>query len=148
MMKHTDEGSLFTEIILAVFKLNGLLVSAGDQLTKDLGLTSARWKVLGALSEGTEALTVPDIARKMGQSRQAVQRLTNELIQDGLLETQHNPHHERAKLLLLTDKGEDALKKTMDKQIPWANAIAKEIKENDLQSVASTLKKLNDNLSV
>ena len=79
-MKRTQQGALLTEIILETFKLNGLLVSAGDQLTKELGITSARWKVLGALSNEARALTVPEIARKMGQSRQAVQRLTNEMV--------------------------------------------------------------------
>lgn len=146
-MKYTDEGRLLTEVILETFKLNGLLVSAGDQLTKELGLTSARWKVLGALSNDAEPLTVPDIARRMGQSRQAVQRLANEMIKDELIAPQHNPQHERAKLLLLTQKGEDAYKNIMDKQIPWANAIANDITEADLQTVASTLKKLNDHLA-
>lgn len=141
-----NKGILITDIILETFKLNGLLISAGDQLTKEFGLTSARWKILGALSNEAKALTVPDIARKMGQSRQAVQRLANEMIKDGLLETQSNPHHERAKLLLLTDNGEDIFRQIMKKQKVWVNSIAKEINETDLESVASTLKELNDHL--
>lgn len=146
-MKHTQEGSLLTEIILETFKLNGLLVSSGDQLTKDLGITSARWKVLGALSNGDKALTVSEIARKMGQSRQSVQRLTNEMVKDGLLETQHNPNHERAKLHILTGKGQDTFEKIMDKQIPWVNSIASEIKETDLRSTLCTLKELSNHLN-
>ena len=145
-MKHTPEGSLLTEIILETFKLNGLLVSAGDQLTKELGLTSARWKVLGALSNGAGGLTVPEIARQMGQSRQAVQRLTNEMIDDGLVETRHNPNHERAKLIRLTNKGAKTYKKIMDKQIPWVNSIAGDIGKTNLQSVACTLKELSNRL--
>ncbi len=141
-MKHTSKGSLLTDIILATFKLNGLLVSEGDELVKDLGLTSARWKVLGALSNGLGPMTVPDIARMMGQSRQAVQRLSNEMIKDGLLVTQHNPNHQRAKLLKLTDSGKHAYEQAMQKQIPWVNSIATEVKETDLKSVSSVLQKL------
>ena len=82
-MKHTQKGSILTEIILETFKLSGLLVSEGDQLVMEAGLTSARWKILGALSYESTAMTVPDIARAMGQSRQAVQRLANEMTKDG-----------------------------------------------------------------
>jgi len=142
-MKHTHKGSLLTEAILETFKLNGLLVTAGDQLIKELGLTSARWKILGALSYSDTALTVPDIAREMGQTRQAVQRLVNEMIEDGLIEPLDNPKHKRAKLLSLTDKGQDTYSKVMEKQVPWVNSIAKDIQEEDLNSVITTLKYLN-----
>ncbi len=145
-MKRTQQGTILTEIILETFKLNGLLVSAGDQLTKELGITSARWKVLGALSNEARALTVPEIARKMGQSRQAVQRLANEMVKSGLLVTQHNPNHQRAKLLILTSKGQDTFDKVMAKQTPWVNGIANEINETELQSTLDALKVLNNHL--
>lgn len=141
-MKHTPKGNLLTDIILETFKLNGLLVSGGDQLIKDLGLTSARWKVLGALSSGLGPMTVPDIARAMGQSRQAVQRLSNEMVKDGLLATQRNPDHQRAKLVTLTDSGKQAYEQAMQKQIPWVNALASEFKEADLKLASSMLQKL------
>ncbi len=134
---------MLTEVFLETFKLNGLLITAGDQLVKELNLTSARWKVLGALSQSGNSMTVPEIARTMGQSRQAVQRLANEMTNDGLLEPVANPNHQKAKLICITDKGQDIYKKVMDKQVPWANTIAHEIKEADLESVVSTLKFLN-----
>lgn len=146
-MKHTQKGSLLTEAILETFKLNGLLVTTGDQLIKELGLTSARWKVLGALSYSEGAITVPDIAREMGQTRQAVQRLVNEMIEDELIEPLDNPKHKRAKLLSLTDKGQDTFRKVMEKQIPWVNSLAQDIKKDDLNSVVTTLKYLNACLS-
>lgn len=145
-MKQTNKSDLMTEIVLETFKLNGLLIAAGDELTKEFGLTSARWKILGALSDATKPMTVPDIAREMGQSRQAVQRLANEMIKDGLIATRHNPKHERAKLLYRTDKGEKAFKKIMSKQIPWVNSIANGIERSDLLAVEKTLKKLNEHL--
>lgn len=146
-MEHTSEGYLLTEIILDTFQLNGLLVTEGDKLVKSIGLTSARWKVLGALAYSDKALTVPDIARGMGQSRQAVQRLSNEMLEDGLLATEPNPHHKRAKLLKLTDKGQQAYGQAMHKQIPWVNAMASEIKKTDLEKAASVLKQLMTELN-
>lgn len=145
-MKHTINGELLTQIILDSFKLNGLLVSEGDQLVKDAGLTSARWKVLGALSNKTNRLTVPDIARTMGQSRQAVQRLANEMSADGLLETEINPNHQRAKLLRLTNKGQQAYQQAMQKQIPWVNSLSSEFEESELKSVASLIERFVNQL--
>ena len=48
-MKHTPQGHLFTEVVLEVFKLSGSLVAEGDKITSDHGLSSARWKILGAI---------------------------------------------------------------------------------------------------
>lgn len=141
-MKHTSKSSLLTDIILETFKLNGLLVSEGDQLVKELGLTSARWKILGALSENPGSKTVPDIARMMGQSRQAVQRLSNEMKEEGLLATKPNPGHKRAQLLTLTKKGKEIYTLVMQKQMPWVNSIANEFSATDLKLASSVLQKL------
>ena len=43
-------GELFTELILEVFKLNGLLLAEGDRIAGAHELSSARWKVLGAVA--------------------------------------------------------------------------------------------------
>src|SRR5580704_15137471 len=94
-----------TELVLETFRLNGRLLAAGDALVADLGLTSARWQVLGAVALSPVPLSVAQIARNMGLTRQAVQRLTDEIEGDGLLRFAPNPHHQRAKLVLLTAKG-------------------------------------------
>ena len=141
-MEHTTQGGMLTGIILETFKLNGILVSEGDQLVKEFGLTSARWKILGALSYGTTAMTVPMIAQAMGQSRQSVQRISNEMIKDGLLKTQNNPDHQRAKFLVLTEQGVNMYGQAMQKQIPWVNLIADHFEQSDLELAASVLQKL------
>lgn len=38
-----------TQLTLAVFRLNGVLLHRGDQLVASLGLTSARWQMLREL---------------------------------------------------------------------------------------------------
>ena len=64
-----------TDLIVETFRLNGRLLAAGDGLVADLGLTSARWQVLGAIAASPVPLPVASIARNMGLSRQGVQRL-------------------------------------------------------------------------
>ena len=69
----SDEGKVFTDLILETFRLNGKLLAAGDKLTSGLPLSSARRQVLGEIIDGP--FTVAQIARNMGLKRQSVQRI-------------------------------------------------------------------------
>ena len=141
-MKHTPQGHLFTEVILEVFKLSGSLVAEGDKITSDHGLSSARWKILGAIARSEALITVPQIARSMGLTRQAVQRLVEAMLTDGLLDLLTNPNHKRAKLVVLSDKGKKIYSAIMEDQIPWANNSGALLDKKDLETTLSTLKKL------
>ena len=83
--KKTQSASAeaFTGLILETFRFNGLLLAAGDKLTRDLNLTSALWQVLGAIDEAP--LPMAQIARNMGQTRQSVRRNVNVLIEKGFI---------------------------------------------------------------
>ena len=145
-MKHSPEGHVATEIIIETFRLGGLLLTEGDRISAPLGLTSARWKILGALARSSQPLTVAQIARHMGQTRQAVQSLVNILSDAGFLELINNPHHKRSKLAVLTSHGE-AIYWQMDAiQIPWVNRLAQGIPLDDLMRTLDTLKKLTESL--
>jgi DNA-binding MarR family transcriptional regulator len=112
-------------LILEVFRLNGRMLAAGDALTAPLGLSSARWQVLGAIALSPIASPVAHLARNMGLTRQAVQRVANELASAGFVTWRDNPHHRRAKLLVLTEKGAAAFEKAMALQRPWLEALTK-----------------------
>ena len=142
-MKHTENGYLFTELVLEVFKLSGRLAAEGDRMTEVLGLSSARWKVLGALTRSDQPLTVSQIARVMGQTRQAVQRLVDVMQQDGLLEFLPNPQHKRAKLVKLNDRGQQVFQQLEQQQIPWANEQGKALLVSDLTTTLATLRKIS-----
>ena len=139
-MKHSAEGHAFTEIVIETFKLSGSLVAEGDRITAPLGLTSARWKILGALARSDIPLTASQIARNMGQTRQAVQNLINILCDGGLVELHNNPNHKRAKLAVLTPKGEITYRQMEAIQIPWANQFASHTPIEDLEITLKTLR--------
>lgn len=141
-MRHTRKGETFTEIVLEIFKLEGLLLTEGDELTRELGITSARWKVLGALARSDKPLTVPQIAHSMGQSRQSVQRLVDVMQKQGLLLYQVNPYHKKAKLVALSSAGRDLYEMAEQKQIPWANSNSAEISVADLELTLAVLRKI------
>jgi DNA-binding MarR family transcriptional regulator len=139
---HTPQGARLTELILDVFKLNGRLLAAGDQLVAGLGLTSARWQVLGALAFSGAAQPVAHIARSMGLTRQAVQRVVNELEAEGFLTFAPNPHHQRAKLVALSKSGAKAFQAASERHAPWANRLARRIPARDLRTALGVVREV------
>ncbi|ODC05180.1 MarR family transcriptional regulator [Terasakiispira papahanaumokuakeensis] len=143
-MNDPQKGPVFTDIVLEVFKLGGLLVSEGDHMGEEYGITSARWKVLGALSLAGKPQTVPQIARSMGLTRQAVQRLVDAMREDELLCFQNNPDHKRAKLICLSALGETVFSKLSEKQSGWAMECSTGITKAELETTLSVLKRISE----
>ncbi|CAK1745753.1 putative transcription regulator protein [Vibrio crassostreae] len=135
-------GEVFTKIALEIFKVSGLLNAEGDKLTEELGLSSARWKVMGAIEKSDDLVTVSQIARIMGQSRQATQRVTDIMVKDGLLTWLDNPNHKKAKLVNMTEKGKEAYALLDKKQEVWADSGAEGIERDELDKALITLKKM------
>ena len=144
--RRDSPGRTLTALILEVFRLNGRLIGAGDRLVGSLGLTSARWQVLGALAMSPSPQTVAGIARSMGLTRQSVQRIANELVQKGLLERAENPRHLRAPLMRLTERGTKAYKAATTRQVPWADQLAQSIPIAKIKTAVSVLRELTDRL--
>lgn len=122
-VKRTPAGEALTQIMLDLFRLNSLALTAGDRLVAGLGLTSARWQVLGAVMAAERSQPVAWIARDLGANRQNVQRIVNDLHKEGLVTFEPNPHHRRAQLVVLTDKGRQAFETAMNLQAPWINRL-------------------------
>jgi DNA-binding MarR family transcriptional regulator len=129
-------------LFLDIFRANANLVAAGDRLVAPLGLTSARWQVLGAVAMAPVPQTVAHIARDMGLARQSVQRLVNELVDAGLFEMRDNPHHRRAKLVCLTPKGKEAINAAQNLQKPWVEGLATGIDSEKIAIAAEVLQTL------
>ena len=119
-------------LIHEIARLNGQLVMAGDQLMRGFGLSSARWKVIGAVRNSGRPQTVAWIARHIGLKRQGVQRIANELEAEGFIRMIDNPDHKRARLLELSPAGAAAFNAVMAEYEIWAQDIMKTIPEGDL----------------
>lgn len=137
-------GEAFTELVLEVFRSNGRLLATGDRLTLPVGLTSARWQVLGAIDAGP--LTVAQIARDMGLARQSVQRVANVLASEGVVRFADNPTHRRAKLVELTPRGRGMLDRINAIQAAWARETADGLAPDELRSAASLLRTIRERL--
>jgi len=133
-------AAAMTELVLQIFRVNGLLLAVGDDLTRDLGLTSARWQVLGALADGP--LTVAQIARNMGLKRQSVQRLVDVLSEQGILELEDNPHHRRAKLVRLSESGQRKYEQISKIQVRWVSSVSRDVDVQALSAAVTLLRNL------
>ncbi|MEX3934213.1 MarR family winged helix-turn-helix transcriptional regulator [Paraburkholderia phymatum] len=145
-IKRTPAGTALTDMILDLFRLNNRLLSAGDRLVVEVGLTSARWQILGTIAAAERPQPVAWLARDIGAHRQNVQRIVNELEAEGLVSFGHNPHHRRAPLVVLTDKGVQTFEDAMRLQVPWVNNLAEDLQIKDIETthkvITGVLRKL------
>lgn len=135
-----------TEIVLEAFRLNGRLLAAGDRLVEPLGLSSARWQVLGAIHFAEAPQPVAWLARSMGLSRQGVQRIANELEKEGLVAFEPNPHHRRANLVVLTEQGREVYQAAERRQIEWVNALSRDFTVDDIQCALKVMAAMRSRL--
>ena len=142
----TAEGDAATEVVLETFRVNGLLLAAGSRLAARERLTPARWQVLGAVALAGRPLTVPQIARRMGLTRQAVQASVDRLLTDALVETGENLDHRRSPLVRLTELGGQKYAAVDRRQARWINELSAGLKLSDLENTARLLHDLSDRL--
>ncbi len=149
---HSDEQSrrprrAMTSLVIDVFRLNGDLLAAGDTLVGDLGLTSARWQVLGAIALSLVPLPVAHIARNMGLTRQAVQRVVDEMRTEGFLRLEPNPHHRRASLVTMTERGTVAYRAASERQERWAETLVADLPPEAIEAVSVLLREMQRRLA-
>src|SRR6476659_7434908 len=131
----TPTGDALTDLILTLFRANNLTLTWGDRLVAPLGLTSARWQILGAIAAAERPQPVAWLARDLGANRQNVQRIVNDLAQEGLVAFEVNPHHRRAQLVTLTEKGRRTFEAAMELQAPWVNGLSRGLSVKEIETV-------------
>jgi DNA-binding MarR family transcriptional regulator len=141
-----SKASILTDIMLAVFRVNGRLLEKGDQMVEPLNLTSARWQVLGAVSLSGKPLSAPQVAEAMGITRQGAQKQLNKLAEEGFLEQLPNPRHERSPLYAPTKRGNQAMSATMSLQKTWADGLSATLSLQDLKNTLQTLNAVYERL--
>jgi DNA-binding MarR family transcriptional regulator len=90
-------------LIAEVYELAGRSRGTSEAIARRHGQTTARWHVLSVLEDSD--VTVPGIARRLGQARQSVQRVAGDLLAAGCVQAVANPDHQRSPLLRLTAEG-------------------------------------------
>ena len=122
---------------MTIFWINGLLMRNGEEITRTLGLSSAKWQVLGRAGDGPQ--TVARMARDMGLARQSVQRVADVLEKQKLVAYGDNPSDRRAQLVELTRQGKQVLAAIYKRNQEWSRQIALKL---DLQRLAKVTDEL------
>lgn len=117
--------------------MNGLLMRSGEDVTRPLGQSSARWQVLGRA--GYQPQTVAQMAQEMGHARQSVQRIANALEKEGLVAYKDNPADKRARLVELTAAGEAVLAAIYARDQEYSQQLIAKLDPEQLVAIATAL---------
>lgn len=135
----------WTRFAESVFRVNGLMIAAGEGITRPIGQSSARWQVLGGLGYGPK--TVADIARQVGHARQSVQRVADLLAAEGLVAHRDKPGDRRTQLLELTPAGHAVLGAIYLRQVEWSDRITRRLSDEQLETLTAALRQIGDIIS-
>lgn len=103
------DRSFLPLIVADIFELAGRFREQGEDIARTVGQTQARWQVMSAAS--ADPRTVPQIARRLGVTRQNVQRIADLLVEENWAGFEPNPDHKGSPYLVLNDRGQAALAK-------------------------------------
>jgi DNA-binding MarR family transcriptional regulator len=98
-----DALTAYRLLIADVYELAGASRRTSEGMAREAGQSAARWHVLSVVSDGPR--TVASAARRLGLTRQSVQRVVDDLVAGGQLRLRPNPDHARATLVGLTGEG-------------------------------------------
>ena len=136
-----QDPEAFALLVADVFDAAGVLRRYGERIAASAGQTQARWQLLSVVSEGD--WTVPMAADRLGISRQAVQRIANDVVTDDLAVFEENPRHRRSPFLRLTANGRaGARRRSPSRRSARTGRSPPSWRTLDLVEVRSALQKL------
>ena len=139
MFMRNDTAEGFTQFTRALFAAHNMVLKHGDLVTGEYHQTSARWRILGNIEPCP--LTVSQIARLTGYTRQGIQRLADELVDEGLA-IYEAASDRRTKNVCITEKGREILEKLTDYENEWVACITQTLRVEELTDLTLALEKV------
>lgn len=116
-----------------------------EALHQRTGITAAMHTVLEVLYE-RGALTVPQIARAKGVTRQHIQALADRLLARGLITSHDNPRDRRSPLLKLSEKGMSLFDTVREREAQVLTGMSRALSDCDVDVALTTLGALESHL--
>jgi DNA-binding MarR family transcriptional regulator len=142
----TPASNALTDLIRTVIRMNATVQKSGTRMMRGTGITNARWQTLSELFALEQRVTVSELARHMGLTRQAVQRLADDMASDGLVEFAANPGDARAMHLLLTEAGKAAYHDALEREWQWTNAVAADFDAEQITDAVALLEAITQKM--
>jgi DNA-binding MarR family transcriptional regulator len=140
-----DNKSLLPLIVADIYELAGRFREDGEAVARTVGQTQARWQVMSAASAGSH--TVPQIARRLGVTRQNVQRIADLLVQENWATFEANPDHKSSPYLALNARGQAALAQITKAAGQSHAQIARRLSGTDIGALHRGLRRLIEALN-
>ena len=140
MNRDPSPAALLPLIVADVYELAGRFRASGEAIAATVGQTQARWQVMSAASGAP--LTVAQIARRLGVSRQNVQRIADLLVAENSATFEPNPDHRTAPHLVLSARGRSALAEIAKAADARHAKLARRLAGVDVGAIHSGLRRL------
>jgi DNA-binding MarR family transcriptional regulator len=140
MNAETSPQALLPLIIADIYELAGRFRDNGEAIAGTVGQTQARWQVMSAAS--ADPRTVPQIARRLGVTRQNVQRIADLLVAENWASFETNPDHRGSPHLVLSKRGRAALEQLTKAAASSHARLARKLDSVDVGALHRQLRRL------
>lgn len=129
-----------------LFIIHNLMMRIGDRLVADLGLTSSRWLLLGAVEQFEQPPTLSELSNSALLSLQNVSRMVASMEADGLVRRITVPGCGRSTFVTLTDRGREVHQRAEDAARVFAAGFLEGFSESEIEETERRLERLLNNL--
>lgn len=140
---HSEVGGRLGELVDEVLRLHGRVMSV--KRPSVLGGPGQTF-VLASVVLAVEPPTVARIARSLGYTRQAIQRLADVLAAEGYVSYEENPHHKTSKQLVATPLGRQVYAQVNQESAEWTERISQGLDVAVLDQTLEVLRQVRRNL--
>jgi DNA-binding MarR family transcriptional regulator len=139
-----DRVQAYRQLMSDVYELAAVMRRANEPEAARVGITGAQWHTLGVLADGPA--TVPAIAERLGVTRQAIQRVADELVSAHLVQRRPNPQHARSPLHRITPEGRRRLERLAEESLTPRAQATDQVALADLVTASAVVRELLDGL--
>lgn len=125
-----------------MLRLNKTLTDDLDIVFSNIDLLGTQWRVLRLIGASPDELPVPHIARKLGMTRQGVQRLAERMHSLGFIAFGDNEHHATSPRAVLTQKGREAFRDGRAMEVELGRRMMTALSDEEVRSTGRVLEKI------
>lgn len=140
---HSESGARIAELVDEILRLHGRIMSSRKP---SVLANSTQAIVLASVVLARELPTVARIARSLGYTRQAIQKIADLLVGEGYVVYVDNPHHKRSRQLRATEKGQRAYEQANLESAEWTAHAAQGLEPPVLLQSLEVLRQVRRNL--
>jgi len=116
-----------------------------SKVLEDSALTFHQVYVMELIS-GKKGVSLTALCRELNLSKGAMSLTINRLAEDGYVLRCENPADRRNRIIVLTGRGEDVLRKTRDKLREAFGMLTNDLTSEELESIIKSLARLNESV--